>query len=200
MTMQLIETERGQALFEAVFIMMLLVTLLFAIQFTGQLRASSLAVLGESSYATFIKSNINGEDNQAGMQHSHKHAGLLSTFSQQLLVLDGQGLIQVQRSNRLSPESRKIANLLFKEIPIARTSYLYINAGNSLTSSEVQSRIADSTAAWSDTAQPTQTMLKPHISLLEKIDKPWRRGVLSTDWLSKWAKQSPSDNRLGRLK
>ena len=43
-------------MFEALFILLILMTLMFAIQYSGQLRSHSLALLGESSYLSFIKS------------------------------------------------------------------------------------------------------------------------------------------------
>jgi len=188
--------QRGQAMLEAIFILMIFVTLLFSIQFTGRLRTDSLEQLAESSYQTFLASERPPARHTAD-NDKNATKGLLQTYSKQLLYVDDPGVIQVSNIPNTLSTDRFAESRLYRAAPIKRTSYLYINGGESRSAGEVQSRISDSTAAWRDVTMPTHRLLQPFVPSLGKIDAPWRRGVLQTDWLSRWAGQSPSMQRSG---
>jgi len=183
--------QRGQAMLEAIFILMMFVTLLFSIQFTGRLRSDSLELLGESSYQTFLTSERPPARHTTGNNQSATK-GLLHTYAKQLLYVDDPGVIQVSKKPNPLNTGRFAAGRLYRAVPIQRTSYLYINGGESRSAGEVQSRIADSSAAWRDVTMPTHQLLQPFVPSLGKIDAPWRRGALQMNWLSRWAGQSPS--------
>lgn len=197
MTLRDLSPERGQAIFEAIWILMILVILLFAIQYSGRLHTNALTLLGESSYASFIESNQRVSRLASAMSNRPKQTGLLPTFTEQLLALQGEGLIQVRRSQRQALEDRYAANRIFKDIPLQRSSYLFVNEGHSHTVRENQARIAHSQAAWQDTFRPTRALLAPVVRPLAMIDAPWRRDVLKTDWLNGWGGQSPVVTRTG---
>ena len=175
-------------MFEALFILSILMTLMFAIQYSGQLRAHSLALLGESSYLSFIKSmkkNVQPERSKAEL-------------SEQLLEIKEQRLLRVQSHQSDVPYQRSASNRLFPFSSIHRSSYLQINAGDSASSQETQTRIARSASAWSEVANKTNSVLYPQRPSLSKIDAPWGRGLLTTDWLTGWAGQSPRNAEKGR--
>jgi hypothetical protein len=190
-----VDRQRGQALLEASFICMMLITLLLAIQFSGHFRTRTLELLGDSSYQTFLKSEPSAETkSQLYAQEkrgSSKHKGLLETYIEELLNVQDQGMIHVRRATNPATDSRLTANHMFNAVSLQRTSYLYVQEGQGRSDREVQSRIGRSKAAWRDVTSPTQQMLQSHIYPLKKIDVPWRRGQLHTDWLSGWAGQSP---------
>jgi hypothetical protein len=174
---------------------MMLITLLLAIQFSGHFRTRTLELLGDSSYQTFLKSEPSAEPkSQLVAQEkrgSSKQKGLLETYIEELLHVQDQGMIHVRRATNPATDSRLIANHMFNALSLQRTSYLYVQDGQGRSDREVQSRIGHSNAAWRDVTSPTQQVLQPHINPLKKIDNPWRRGQLHTDWLSGWAGQSP---------
>jgi len=183
--------QRGQAMLEAIFILMMFVLLLFSIQFTGRLRSESLELLGESSFQTFLTSEQASARHKTGnVQAGTK--GLLQTYSKQLLYVDDPGVIEIRKIPNPLNTGRFHSSRQFSGVPMQRTSYLYVNGGESRSAGEVQSRIADSSAAWRDVAMPTHRLLQPFVPSLGKIDSPWRRGTLQMDWLSRWAGQSPS--------
>jgi hypothetical protein len=187
--------QRGQALLEASFICMTLVILLLAVQFSGHFRTRTLELLGDSSYQTFLKSEPSVEPkSQLVAQEkrgSSKQKGLLQTYIEELLNVQDQGMIHARRATNPATDSRMTANHMFNAISLQRTSYLYVHDGHGRSDREVQSRISRSKAAWRDVTSPTQQMLQSHIYPLKKIDIPWRRGQLHTDWLSGWPGQSP---------
>jgi hypothetical protein len=186
-----IDRQCGQALTEAIFVCMILITFLFAIQFSGHFRTRTLELLGESSYQSFLKSEPHSERDVQDNTRSSKQSGLLQTYQEQLLNVREQGMIQVRRSTNQATDSRLAANRMFNAVSLQRTSYLFVEDGHGRSGSEVQSRIGRSKVAWRDVATPTQQVLQSHIYPLKKIDTPWRRGQLQTDWLSGWAGQSP---------
>jgi hypothetical protein len=181
MSFQYYRLQAGQAMLEALFILLIFMTLMFAMQYSGQLRAHSLALLGESSYQSFLQS-----------LKKHMPQNPPSTqLSEQLLEIKGDSLIKIQANQIDTPYKRSAANRLFTYSSIQRTSYLHVNAGESRSAQEVQSRIARSTSAWSDTTDISHSVLEPHRVPLAKIDAPWGRGMLTTDWLTGWTGQSP---------
>lgn len=173
--------QAGQAMLEALFILLILMTLMFAMQYSGQLRAHSLALLGESSYQSFLQS----------LKKYMPPNPPSTQLSEQLLEIKGDSLIKIQANQSDTPYKRSAANRLFSYSSLQRTSYLHVNAGESRSAQEVQSRIARSKSAWSDTADISHSVLEPHNVPLAKIDAPWGRGRLTTDWLTGWAGQSP---------
>jgi hypothetical protein len=179
----------GQAMFEALFILSILMTFMFAIQYSGQLRAHSLALLGESSYLSFIKStkkNVRPERSNVEL-------------SEQLLEIKEHRLIKVQSNQSDASYKRSAANRLFPFSSIHRSSYLQINAGDSRSAQETQARIASSSSAWSEVANKTHRVIHPQRPSLSRIDAPWARGPLTTDWLTGWAGQSPRKAQKGRV-
>ncbi len=182
---------------EALFILLILMTLMFAVHYSGQLRAHSLALLGESSYLTFKQSTKREIGQEHIVSDSNQERGLLQEFTQQLLEIREDGLIKIQKKRRVESEQRSAAYRMFSFVPLHRNSFLFVNAGDSQSAHEAQSRIARSKAAWRDTAHPTHQVLGSHQVPLAKIDAPWRRGVLTLDWLTGWAGQSPGNSRSG---
>ena len=188
-------SQKGQALFEALFILLILMTLMFAVHYSGQLRAHSLALLGESSYFTFKQSTQRPVREENLVRDSSQQRGLIQIFTQQLLDVRDDGLIKVQKKQSAESVQRSSVYRMFSYVPIHRNSFLYVNAGNSHSALEAQSRIARSKAAWGDTADQTHHELEPHRVPLAKIDAPWGRGILKLDWLTDWAGQSPVRSR-----
>lgn len=190
------DKQQGQAMLEAIFILMIFVTLLFSIQFSGRLRTHSIELLGESSYQTFLKSEQYIKRHNIGIEKISKR-GLLETYFDQLLYVDDQGVVDVSRKLGTSNTDRVAGNRLFSAVPLQRTSYLYINSGHSRSGSEAHSRIAQSKAAWHDVTKPTHSVLQSYVAPLAKIDTPWQRGNLKMDWLREWADQAPGALKSG---
>ena len=188
MKFQPLNLQVGQALFEALFILLIFMTLMFAIQYSGQLRADSLVLLGESSYLSFIQSTKNNPRSERSN----------SEISEQLLATKQHSLIKVQSNQSDISYKRSAANRLFPYYSIQRSSYLQINAGDSPSVQETQKRIGRSTSAWSRVANKTHRMIDLQRPSLSTIDAPWGRGRLSTDWLTSWTGQSPKSVGIGR--
>ncbi|MDN3988110.1 hypothetical protein [Zwartia vadi] len=189
--------EQGQALFESIFILLILGILLLAIQFTGQLRAHSLELLGKSSYLTFLQSRQIVFNKDTFITGQSRGSRLLNTFSEQLLNVYGQGKITVTSKHTQMKSAQAKMHILFGSASVERSSFLYINAGNSHTPLQVQSRIANSDATWRATSHPTQNMLKPFIAHLARTDSAWGRGRLSLEWLNSLAGQVPRKHHFG---
>ncbi len=186
-----IDRQRGQALIEAIFICMIFITLLLAVQFSGHFRTRTLELLGESSYQTFLNSEPHLQRDDQVKRGSPVHIDLLQTYIEELLNVHDQGMIHIKQATNQAIDSRLTANRMFNAISLHRNSYLFIHDGHGRSDHEIQSRIGRSKVAWRDVTGASQQVLQPHINPLKKIDTPWRRGHLDTDWLSGWAGQSP---------
>lgn len=184
--------QKGQALIEAVFIILFLIGLLFSIEYSGRLRAHSIELLGQSSFHTFLQTR-----EKKMLKHfllnrvDHSHA-MLRTFERQLLDVHQNGLIKINAKQDSVSYRRSLVNRIDNLPELQRSSYLYINAGDGYSATDVRSRIENSRAAWLDTANSTRKTLIPHIAKFKKIDSPWGRENLQTDWLGRWSGQVPA--------
>ena len=168
--------QQGQALVESVLIMLLLIGLLIAIQSTGRLRSQSLVMLGESSYQTFLLSRDKPSAQHSYTLHTAPLSKLKNTFSQQLLQVHEEGLVQFKHAQG----------------KLHRSSYLFVNEGRSDTAREVQTRVENSKDAWHGVASQTRALLRPVTKSLKQVDLPWGRASLTTDWLNRWVGQTPT--------
>jgi hypothetical protein len=184
--LRLESNQNGQALIESVLMMMTLIALLFAIQLTGQLRSQSIDLLGESSFQTFMltQKKLTSESWAIGTQAIQKDRlgpypvadrMLDKVFSKQLLDVHQGGLVGVK-----SAKGR-----------LHRSSYLLINAGESDSALEMQRRIEHSKEAWTHATRISQRSLGTLRDPLGRVDAPWARERLSTDWLRRWAEVKP---------
>lgn len=181
----------GQALIEAIFMLMILIILLFAIQFSGRMRSYSIDLIGDSSFRSFIQTkNKNSNKNDSNEIHSIKKS-MTHQLEEQVLDVHSQGLIKTSVSQPRIPYARSAANRLFAFQPMQRSSYLLINAGESGSDQEVLRRIERSDAAWRNTTVQTQKIIISHGVQLARADIPWSREKIQTDWLSRWSNLVP---------
>lgn len=185
----------GQALLDFLIFLMLFMTLIFAIQFSGKNRMRSIELLTDSSYQTFLKTLGRADSKDLHLKKTENPNDVLQKFSDQLLETPDQGLIGVRRTYASMTREQAPARKLFGDVALHRSSYLYVNAGNSETVHEPQSRIARSNLAWRNTSSRSQSLIHQHSAPIAAVDSPWQRARVSTDWLSSWAGQSPDRMR-----
>lgn len=184
-------TQFGQALNEAVFMLMTLITLLFAIQFSGRMRSYSIDLIGESSFHSFLQTKQKNTPKKYLHANSLSKKSLNHQFEEQLLEVHSQGLIKTSVSQSQAPYARSSANRLFDFQPMQRSSYLFINAGESGSAQEARLRIKQSGAAWRETTFQTQKIITSRVAQLGRTDAPWGREKIQTDWLSRWSDLVP---------
>jgi len=185
------QLQKGQALIEAALTLIALTGLIFAIQLTGELRANSLELLGKSSYQTFLKTLKKSERKDSSSSMTTGNSELQMRFAEQLLYVSEDGFIHAQSTQDRAAYLRMPAYRALSPLSLSRTSYLFVNAGQSDSASEVQSRIENSNEPWLNATRPTRVLLKSVSQPLRRTDAPWRRPPLTTDWLKSWAGQSP---------
>lgn len=168
--------QTGQALIEGIFMTMVLILLLVAIHTTGLLRSHSLDLLGESSYQTFLLSIKKSTQNKRHTLGNAHESSPTPSLTEQLLHVNQDALIQSRIARG----------------PLYRKSYLLIQSGQSDSARESHHRIESSNDAWLNVARKSKPLLKPIIEPLKRVDAPWGRATLSTDWLGRWAGQVPT--------
>ena len=184
-------TQFGQALIEAVFMLMTLITLLFAIQFSGRMRSYSIDLIGESSFHSFLQTKRKNTSKKYLYDNGMTKKSLNHPFEEQLLEVHGLGMIKTSVNQPRVPYTRSSADRLFDFQPMQRSSYLFINAGESGSAEEVRRRIEQSGAAWRDTTFQTQKIITSRVAQLGRTDAPWGRERIQTDWLSRWSDLVP---------
>ncbi len=185
------KTQVGQAFIEAVIAITAMMVLLFAIQLTGKMRADSIDLLGESSYRTFMHTLRESKDRADRIRLRVGASGLDKKFSEQLLHVYENDLIRV-RSERENPRMHPtLFQRTLSPLSLSRTSYLFVNAGQSDSANEVQQRIEKSSDAWLRDTLETRKRLNTVVEPLRRIDAPWGRASLTSEWLKVWAGQTP---------
>jgi|GEM_PF-884274 len=192
--------DNGQALIEAVVTLTALIGLIFAIQLTGHIRTNSLDLLGESSYLSFMQSLKKFERKDSSAGKVSDQSALQKRFSEQLLYVSEEGLIRTQSVQDNGRYLRMPAYRALSPLSLSRTNYLFVNAGQSDSASEVQDRIEKSNEPWLSASRQTRVLIKSVSEPLRRIDAPWGRPRLTTDWLMPWAGQSPAIRSKGQLR
>lgn len=189
------QNQIGQALLDFLIFLILFMTLIYAIQFSGINRMRSIELLAESSYQTFLKTLRRADSKGLHLKKFENPNDMLQKFSDQLLETPDQGFIGVRGNYSSMARERTPTKKLFGDVVLHRSSYLYINAGNSETLREPQSRISRSSLAWRNTSSRSQSLIHQYSAPIAAVDSPWQRARVSTDWLSSWAGQSPDRTR-----
>ncbi|MFY0480430.1 pilus assembly protein [Achromobacter marplatensis] len=82
-------------------------------------------------------------------------------------------------------------------LPIIRQTRVAIGAGHADGDADARRRIANAPTAWRQAERGSLTQARRVGALAQRMDGPWGRSSLSTDWLSAWEDVVPAD-RLGR--
>lgn len=190
--------QRGQALVEALLMLPLLMLAFLAVGWVGKLQlaaqemaqASRRAAMASAAGAPLARSN--GFGGQAGRSQSMPgatasgNAGLQAEWfgaDLQLLAVTAQTALP-------GSVHRDAAR-------IARRTSVAAGAGYAHGDDDAQRRIGAAPTAWRRAADRSLPLARSIGGKVGRVDAPWGRPAITTDWLSSWADLVPAD-RLGK--
>ncbi|MBB1624946.1 TadE family protein [Achromobacter sp. UMC71] len=80
---------------------------------------------------------------------------------------------------------------------IQRRTSVAVGAGHAYGDDDARRRIGAAPTAWGQAAKPSLSLARSVGGLAANVEAPWRRPVISLDWLSPWADVVPAE-RLGK--
>jgi hypothetical protein len=218
----------GQAAVEALLIIIFGFMLVLAIHHLGQLRSETLDLLGESHFLSFLPEKklhitydlgvLSAEAQRFGVQHSSAAASTHARFAkgyaavrmndspysaqqreiENQLGFDSSTLLRATARSGQSQRSRLPTMGLFEQTPLVRHSYLLSGFGQADSTQAAQQHIAGSAALWQKNFARSKQLVSASATILQNIDRPWGRPVVTDDWLLPWANEVVAARPLGQ--
>ena len=211
--------QRGQAAVEALLVIIFGFMLVLAIHHLGQLRSETLDLLGESHFLSFVPKNkldltnnlgvLSAEAQRLGVQQSSAAASPRTRFNEDYagvrvndspysaqqreienqLGFDSSTLLRATARSGHSQRSRLPTMGLFEQTLLVRHSFLLSGFGQADSAQAAQQQIAGSAALWQKNFARSKQLVSASATVLQNMDRPWGRPVLTDDWLLPWANE-----------
>jgi len=213
----------GQATIEALLMIVLGFLLVLGIHHIGQLRSSTLDLLGESHFLSFIPPSVNDAQapsvasaifNRATVSIAssiedplqHRYAKLrlgASIYGSTLRELENQlgfdSATLLQASAQSTPRQNSMLPMLGlnQQAPLVRHSVLLTGYGQADSAQDAQTKIAGSATLWQKSFSYSKVLVNHSAATLQSIDQAWGRAALTSSWLLPWANESLVRDPLG---
>jgi len=190
--------QRGQALVEALLMLPLLTMAFLAVAWVGKLQfaaqemaqASRRAVMASAAGAPLARPI--GAGAQSGRSQSMPGAAASGNAGLQAEWFGADlQLLAVTAGTALS------GSALWNAARIARRTSVAAGAGYAHGDDDAQRRIGAAPTAWRRAADRSLPLARSIGGGVGRVDAPWGRPAITTDWLSSWADLVPAD-RLGK--
>jgi hypothetical protein len=217
---ELLSRQRGQAIVEALLMMPLMGVLIWAVSWVGSLqlsaqqmsqasrKAAMAAAMGQPSIPrdemTSIALNrevepLTGvaEQHVAHLQDEWFGVGLqlLSVHAKAQAHAKSHAKARAMAHAKSRAKPHPLANSLVSAMtaPITRYTRVAVGAGYAHGDKDATHRIAHASTAWRKAERVSVVQARRAESLVSRVDGPWDRPTLQTDWLSAWADVVPTD-------
>ncbi len=181
--------SHGQATVEALLMIVFGFLLVLGIHHLGQLRSSTLDLLGESHFLSFTPQRVkDGLDANVRLGDS--------TYSSIQLELENQlgfdSATMLRASAQSAPMQRSTLPTLGLrgQAPLLRHSFLLSGYGQADSTQAAQTKIADSATLWQKSFSQSRQLVNNSAATLQSIDQAWGRTTLTSSWLVPWANES----------
>ncbi|WP_447988376.1 pilus assembly protein [Achromobacter spanius] len=189
--------QQGQAIVEALLMLPLMAVLVWAVSWVGGLQFSAQQ-LSQVSRKTAMFGAL-------GQPVAPAHSTVAAGLRQRILELPGiapsnmsvlQGEWFGDGLRLLSVYARAMPSRKGQAPIIARHAHVAIGAGHAHGDADARRRIGNAPTAWRQVERASLAQARRVGPATRRMDGPWRRAALQTDWLSAWADVVPPD-RLG---
>lgn len=186
--------QQGQALVEALLMLPLMAVLVWAVSWVGGLQFSAQQ-LSQASRKTAMSGAL-------GQPMAPAHSKVAAGQRQRVLELPGiappnmsvlQGEWFGVGLRLLSVYARSMPSRNGQAPIIARHAHVAIGAGHAHGDADARRRIGNAPTAWRQVEQVSLAQARRVGPATRRMDGPWRRAALQTDWLSAWADVVPPD-------
>lgn len=179
----------------------LMAVLVWAVCWVGGLQLSAQQMSQASRKAAMsgaLGRPVSLGDSTAGARLTKRVAPLQGVAVPRVAILQdewfgtGLGLLSVHARTAPSP---RIAGL---EPPITRHTRVAVGAGHAHGDSDARRRIGNAPTAWRQAERDSLAQARRVGALAQRVDGPWGRPSLQTDWLSAWADVVPAQRLTNR--
>lgn len=192
--------QQGQAIVEALLMLPLMTVLVWAVTWAGGLQFSAQQ-LSQASRKTAMSGAL-------GQPVVPAHS--MAATGQRQRVLELPGIAPSNMSvlqdewfgvglRLLSVYARSMPSQAGRAPIIARHAHVAMGAGHAHGDADAHRRIGNAPTAWRQVERVSLAQARRVGPATRRMDGPWRRPALQTDWLSAWADVVPPD-RLGTRK
>lgn len=192
--------QQGQAIVEALLMLPLMAVVVWAVSWVGGLQFSAQQ-LSQASRKTAMSGAMGQPvaptNSVAVTRHRLRIQELPGIAPPNMSVLQGEwfgvGLRLLSVYARSTPSQEGLAPI------IARHAHVAIGAGHAHGDADARRRIGTAPTAWRQVERASLAQARRVGPATRRMDGPWGRAELQTDWLSAWADVVPPD-RLGARK
>jgi hypothetical protein len=206
---QAYNTQRGQALAEALLVCVLLLTLLAAGAWLFRARHVALQAQHASAHTVFLASRQLPASGQHTLNDQYRVPGLRLTSAAQIRYLLASQLgthgSQVYQADVTVSLARPFSGpgMLHQfaqpqpgqpggsPLALTRSTAILLDAGHASSERQGQQRLAESSLAWSHAADTSYALAHSVHQAVAPSDSAWSRPAVMSEWLSHWSAVVP---------
>jgi hypothetical protein len=198
--------QRGQAVVEAMLMMPLMGVLIWAVSWVGGLQFSAQQMSQASRKAAMagaMGQPLSPRDAMKAIGLNRRVEALTGVAAQQVALLQDEWFggelqllsVHAHANPNSNPNPNPRAPYLVSAFtaPITRYTRVAVGAGYAHGDKEARHRIANAPTAWRQAERLSVAQARRFESLVARMDGPWGRPSMQTDWLSAWADVVPGD-------
>ncbi|WP_454668557.1 TadE/TadG family type IV pilus assembly protein [Achromobacter kerstersii] len=194
--------QRGQAVVEAMLMMPLMGVLIWAVSWVGGLQFSAQQMSQASrkaAMAAALGQPLGSRDAMKAIGLNRRVEALTGVAAQQVALLQDEWfggelqLLSVHAHPNPNPNPRAPHLVSAFAAPITRYTRVAVGPGYAHGDKDARHRIANAPTAWRQAELLSVAQARRFESLVARMDGPWGRPSMQTDWLSAWADVVPGD-------
>ena len=190
--------QQGQAIVEALLVLPLMAALIWGVTWVGGLQFSAQQLAHASRKAAMAGA--------LGQHATPLHSFAAARQTRQMRDLDGVATPSLSRLQRewfgeglrlmaVYAQSAHSSSGALRSPSITRHTHVAVGSGHAFSDHDARHRIAKPSDGWRRAEQMSLAAAHRMAPQLQRMDRPWGRPALRTDWLSGWADVVPQ----GRL-
>ena len=198
--------QRGQAVIEAMVLVPLMGVLIWAVSWVGSLQFSAQQMSQASrkaAMAAAMGQPLSPRDAMTATGLNRRVEALTGVAALQVALLQDEwfgGELQLlsvhanaNANANANPHPRAPHLVSAVTAPITRYTRVAVGTGYAHGDKDAMHRIASAPTAWRQAQRLSVAQARRFESLVARMDGPWGRPSMQTDWLSAWADVVPVD-------
>lgn len=194
--------QRGQAVVEAMLMVPWMGVLIWAVSWVGSLQFSAQQMSQASrkaAMAAAMGQPLSPRDAMTAIGLNRRVEALTGVAALQVALLQDEWfggelqLLSVHANANPNPYPRAPHLVSAFTAPITRYTRVAVGAGYAHGDKDAMHRIASAPTAWRQAQRLSVAQARRFESLVVRMDGPWGRPSMQTDWLSAWADVVPVD-------
>lgn len=191
-------TQRGQALVEALLIVPMLIVAFLAVAWIGKLQFSAQEMAQLSRRAVMAAaSGAPVASPQTGASVAGRAQAMAGGMASANAALQNEWFGAELRLMSVSAQTAVAGTARWDAARIQRRTSVATGAGHADGDDDARRRVGAAPTSWGRAANRSLSLARSVGGAVGRVDAPWGRPAISTDWLSPWADLVPAD-RVGK--